>query len=136
MNTDGSNARRLTDNTTDDRAPSWSPSGTQIVYSGYLDGRPQLFIVNSDGSDPQQLTHGDHHAFVASQAWSPHTPGAGSDFFDDVPAGHAADLSVGWAFTNKITTGIAQRRFGLDGTVTRAQIVTFLHRTANLLEDN
>ena len=61
-----------------------------------------------------------------------HTPG-GSDSFDDVPPGHEADGAIGWAVANGITAGIGNRLFDPDGTVTRAQIVTFLFRTTNLL---
>ena len=38
---------------------------------------------------------------------------------------------IGWAFTNGITSGVGGGLFGPDGTVTRAQIVTFLYRTVN-----
>ena len=60
----------------------------------------------------------------------------GSDTFDDVPTGHWADEAIGWAVTNGITSGVGGGRFDPDGTVTRAQIVTFLHRAVNLLEGN
>ena len=54
---------------------------------------------------------------------------SGSDTFTDVPAGHWADQSIGWAVANDITRGVAAGRFDPNGTVTRAQIVTFLYRT-------
>ncbi len=60
----------------------------------------------------------------------------GSDTFDDVPAGHWADEAIGWAVQNGITSGVGDDRFDPNGTVTRAQIVTFLHRAVNLLEGN
>ena len=52
----------------------------------------------------------------------------GSDTFDDVPADHWADEAIGWAVQNGITSGVSPTEFDPDGTVTRAQIVTFLHR--------
>ena len=53
---------------------------------------------------------------------------SGSDTFGDVPAGHWADQAIGWAVANDITRGVAAGRFDPNGTVTRAQIVTFLYR--------
>ena len=57
----------------------------------------------------------------------------GSDSFVDVPVGHVADVEVGWAVSVGITRGVGGGRFGLDGSVTRAQIVTFLSRLSGLL---
>ena len=51
--------------------------------------------------------------------------------FDDVPAGSYYEKAVLWALENGITRGTAARRFSPDSPCTRAQIVTFLHRTAN-----
>ena len=52
----------------------------------------------------------------------------GSDSFVDVPVGHEADREIGWAVETGITQGVGGGRFGPDGSVTRAQIVTFLFR--------
>ena len=52
----------------------------------------------------------------------------GSDTFDDVPAGHWADASIGWAVAHGITTGVSATRFGVGQTLTREQMVTFLYR--------
>ena len=57
----------------------------------------------------------------------------GSDSFVDVPVGHVADVEVGWAVSVGITQGVGGGRFDLDGSVTRAQIVTFLSRLSGLL---
>ena len=59
--------------------------------------------------------------------------GLGSDEFVDVPVGHVADVEVGWAVSGGITRGVGGGRFDLDGSVTRAQIVTFLSRLSGLL---
>ncbi|MDE0231252.1 MAG: S-layer homology domain-containing protein [bacterium] len=53
----------------------------------------------------------------------------------DVPETHPANQAIGWAASYSINSGVGEGRFDLDGTVTRAQIVTFPHRTANLLEN-
>ena len=52
----------------------------------------------------------------------------GSDKFTDIPAGHWSDEAVGWAVDNGITTGTSDTTFSPDDTLTRAQMVTFLHR--------
>ena len=57
----------------------------------------------------------------------------GSDLFGDVPVGHAADREIGWAVASGITQGVGGDRFDPDGSVTRAQIVTFLYRLNGLL---
>ena len=48
--------------------------------------------------------------------------------FDDVPSGHYAEDAVAWAVENGITAGCSPTEFCPDDPVTRAQIVTFLHR--------
>ncbi|MCZ0937839.1 MAG: S-layer homology domain-containing protein [Caldilineaceae bacterium] len=52
----------------------------------------------------------------------------GSAQFTDVPEGHWADEAIGWAVENGITSGISDTEFGPDDTLTRARMVTFLHR--------
>ena len=59
--------------------------------------------------------------------------GLGSDVFVDVPVGHVADVEIGWAVSSGITRGVGGGRFDPDGSVTRAQIVTFLFRLSGLL---
>ncbi|MCQ3805310.1 MAG: S-layer homology domain-containing protein [Acidimicrobiia bacterium] len=71
------------------------------------------------------------HNFLTDQLPSDLPPG--SDTFTDVPAGHWADDAVGWAVATKMTSGVGEGRFDPNGTVTRAQIVTFLYRLHNLL---
>ena len=57
----------------------------------------------------------------------------GSASFVDVPVGHVADEEIGWAVAKRITVGVGQGRFDPDGSVTRAQIVTFLYRLTGLV---
>ena len=52
----------------------------------------------------------------------------GSDRFEDVPEGHWADAAIGWAVDAGITSGTSDTTFTPNGTLTRAQMVTFLHR--------
>ena len=62
------------------------------------------------------------------------TSGLGSASFVDVPAGHRADREIGWAVANGITKGRGGGLFDPGGSVTRAQIVTFLFRLAGLTD--
>jgi Tol biopolymer transport system component len=67
---DGSNAKQLTStflrcpdsgfpNFGNDN-PQWTPDGKKIVYESYVnDGLPEIYIMNSDGSDQQRLTDTD-----------------------------------------------------------------------------
>lgn len=59
----------LLDNRADVRLPSWSSDGDRIAFQSYRSGYWQIWIVNADGSDPQQLTRAqsDHRDPV----WSP-----------------------------------------------------------------
>lgn len=60
MNADGSDPVNLTNTESrgeDERYPSWSPDGSQIVYSaGPVQGPIDIFLMNADGSNPVQLT--------------------------------------------------------------------------------
>ena len=74
MNDDGSRRRRLTqNNTTFDRYPRWSPDGTKIAFTRYMDKTKsetsELFLMNADGTDPQRLTHNNVIDNIPS--WSP-----------------------------------------------------------------
>lgn len=50
--------------------------------------------------------------------------------YADVPAGSYYEKPVLWAVENGVTNGTGAGRFSPDSPCTRAQIVTFLHRTA------
>ena len=75
MNDDGSRKRRLTHNTTaTERYPRWSPDGTKIAFTRYMDKTKrqttgELFIMNADGTDPQRLTH--NNVLDNTPSWSP-----------------------------------------------------------------
>jgi Tol biopolymer transport system component len=57
VNVDGSGYSRLTDNTSNNTFPSWSPNGQQIAFVSDRDGISEIYLMEADGSDPQRLTH-------------------------------------------------------------------------------
>jgi Tol biopolymer transport system component len=60
VNADGSDRRRLTDNTFEERAASWSPNGDKIVYSCRIDGGFtdfEICVIDADGTHMVQLTN-------------------------------------------------------------------------------
>jgi hypothetical protein len=40
----------------DDEAPAWSPDGRRIAFTSNRDGNPDIYTMNPDGSDVEQLT--------------------------------------------------------------------------------
>ena len=66
---DGSNEKRLTNNSTDDTAPSLSPDGKKVVFVSERTGQSEIFVMNSDGSDQRRLT--TNTAADWSPTWSP-----------------------------------------------------------------
>ena len=67
MNADGTGQRRLA---RDAHGPVWSPDGQKIAYTSWKgppSGKPDLYVMNADGSGQRSLLH----AYVSSLAWSP-----------------------------------------------------------------
>jgi Tol biopolymer transport system component len=56
VNTDGTRLVRLTTNPGDDRFPAWSPDGSKLVFLSTRTGVFQVWIMDADGGNPQQLT--------------------------------------------------------------------------------
>lgn len=61
---------RLISSTKDDEEPEYSPDGKQIVFKSNRSGRLEIWVSNSDGSNPVQLTFGvGENTFLPR--WSP-----------------------------------------------------------------
>jgi TolB protein len=69
MNFDGSGVMRLTDEAFWDRAPSWSPDGTKLIFSRTRNGDDDLYTISADGTGTTQITNGPGHDL--DPVWSP-----------------------------------------------------------------
>ena len=67
MKPDGDSPRPLTDR--DDIDPTWSPDGSMIAFASSRNGARQLFVMNADGSNIQQVT--DLNNMGGRSTWSP-----------------------------------------------------------------
>ncbi len=54
---DGRNLKRLTDAPGYDAEASYSPDGSQIVFTSFRDGDAEIYIMDSDGRNPRRITH-------------------------------------------------------------------------------
>src|SRR5207237_3254345 len=73
MNPDGSGQTQLTNDAKRYAEPDWSPDAKQIVFRDFdtTNFIMDLFVMNADGSDVQQLTHNAGFTFSYSPGWSP-----------------------------------------------------------------
>ena len=82
IDADGGNLQRITnhpddDGWPDDRYPSWSPDGKQIVFSAYREGHFEnkiavtfeIYVMDADGQNEQRLTENRNNEL--SPVWSP-----------------------------------------------------------------
>jgi Tol biopolymer transport system component len=66
---DGSETRRLTDDSVKDRIPVWSPNNRELAFMSSRTGQWELWAVGADGSGLRQLT--DLRSDLAWGVWSP-----------------------------------------------------------------
>jgi TolB protein len=68
MRADGTGQHRLTTSTESDSGPSWSPDGTQIMFTRSSGDSMDLYVMNTDGSAVERLTRNGESA---DGSWSP-----------------------------------------------------------------
>lgn len=60
---------RLTTTQAIDTSASYSPDGTQIVFESDRGGKPQIYVMNTDGSNQHRISFGD--GSYSTPVWSP-----------------------------------------------------------------
>ncbi len=63
------NPLRLTNNHVTDLHPDYSPDGTRIAFASNREGRSDIYVMDTDGSNVERLTHSP--ADDDTPAWSP-----------------------------------------------------------------
>ena len=74
MNSDGSDVKRLTDDSFDDKEPEWSPDGSKIAFSSMRHlNIGEIYVMNADGTQQTRRTQssGGLLSGAMSPAWSP-----------------------------------------------------------------
>ncbi len=69
VNSDGTDAVRLTTSAGGNRDPAWSPDGTRIAFTSSRDGNQEIYSMNADGSNQVRLTQTAGSSY--RPAWSP-----------------------------------------------------------------
>ena len=68
-NLDGSNQKNITNNTSINTSPTWSPNGDRIAFISQRDGTPQLYLCDAEGANLRKIVKEGGEA--DSPAWSP-----------------------------------------------------------------
>ena len=75
MNADGSAQTRLTNHSSGDESPSWSPDGSQIAFDSHRAGASHIYIMDADGSGLTNISLSNsefhHHHSDYDPSWSP-----------------------------------------------------------------
>jgi Tol biopolymer transport system component len=125
MNADGTNQRRLTNNTWIDDDPAWSPDGTKIAFFASSSQGRVIKVMNADGSDQKQLV-GD--IVNGAPQWSPdgtkigfpsYRNVAGSDVFEitivNADGSGLKDLTQNAVYKARLTWSPDSQRLAFEG---------------------
>lgn len=69
MNADGSGQANLTNNSTQEIFPAWSPDGRKVAFTSSRDGNYEIYVMNADGTGQVRLTNSVGTDWFAK--WSP-----------------------------------------------------------------
>ena len=65
MRDDGTDPVRLTDGSSEDIMPAWSPEGSRLAFISNRSGNRDVWLINADGTRPENLTS------CAADEWGP-----------------------------------------------------------------
>jgi TolB protein len=69
MDFDGNSAYKVSNNSSTNILPSWSPSGGQIAYTSFMRANPDLYVAPAGGGRPKQVSK--HRGMNTGASWSP-----------------------------------------------------------------
>jgi TolB protein len=69
MDFDGHNAYRISNNSSTNILPSWSPSGGQIAYTSFMRANPDLYVTGAGGGRPKKIS--GQRGMNTGASWSP-----------------------------------------------------------------
>lgn len=69
MDFDGHNAYKVSNNSSTNILPAWSPTGSQIVYTSFMRANPDLYLAPAGGGRPKKLSH--QRGMNTGASWSP-----------------------------------------------------------------
>lgn len=71
IRSDGSDFRRITEDSARDRVPRWSPDGKRLAFMSARSGRFEIWSIQPDGGSPTLLTEESPPGGVWYPAWAP-----------------------------------------------------------------
>lgn len=69
MDFDGKNAYAVSNNSSQNILPAWSPSGAQLAYTSFMRNNPDLYVAGAGGGRPTKLS--SQRGMNTGAAWSP-----------------------------------------------------------------